>query len=400
MNDVFFKYSLVEGIYFVFSGIFSEHQPYLYPTKFMSKVTKNSLTVLSILLILGIFFYPKLKNVFKSKDEKDKKEASVGGKDAKGAKSKVSVIVTVVYPTRLDDLVNTNGTILPNEEVEIRSEISGRIVTLNIKEGDAVKKGTTLLHINDEDLQARLKKLGFNKKLAEDNEARQKKLLEKEAISQREYDIAVNSVNTISADIEDLTAQIQKMTLTAPFDGTIGFRFVSLGSYISPTTKIATLTNTNPAKIEFAVPAKYSSIVRQGSKIDFTVENSEQKYVGIVYAIDPKIDPDTRTLQIRAIAPNPSHRLIPGSFARVELVLKSKGSALLIPTEAVIPEQKGNKVFIVKNGKAIPIKVQLGTRGEKNVEVLFGLSTGDTLITTGIMQVKPDGEVDIREVIK
>ena len=361
----------------------------------MSKITKNILTVLIILLIVAGIFYPKLKTFFKPKDEKDKKKLAT---KAKGGKT--SVIVMVVNPTRLDDLVNSNGTILPNEEVEIRSEISGRIVTLNIKEGDLVRKGTTLLHINDEDLQARLKKLGYNKKLAEDNEARQKRLLEKEAISQREYDIAVNSVNTVSADMEDLSAQIQKMTLKAPFDGIIGFRFVSLGSYISPTTKIASLTNTNPAKIEFAIPAKYSSIVRVGSKIDFSVENSEQKFIGTVYAIDPKIDPDTRTLQIRAIAPNPTHKLIPGSFARVELVLKSKGSAIMIPTEAIIPEQKGNKVFVVKNGKAISVKVQLGTRSDKNVEVLSGLSTGDTLITTGIMQVKPDGEVDIREIIK
>jgi membrane fusion protein (multidrug efflux system) len=361
----------------------------------MSKITKNILTVLIILIILAGIFYPKLNALFKPKDEKEKKEVTT---KAKGGKT--SVIVTVLSPTRLDDLVNTNGTILPNEEVEIRSEISGRIVTLNIKEGDVVRKGTTLLHINDEDLQARLKKLGYNKKLAEDNEARQKRLLEKEAISQREYDIAVNSVNTVSADMEDLSAQIQKMTIKAPFDGIIGFRFVSLGSYISPTTKIATLTNTNPAKIEFAIPAKYSSIVRVGSKIDFSVENSEQKFVGTVYAIDPKIDPDTRTLQIRAIAPNPTHKLIPGSFARVELVLKSKGSAIMIPTESIIPEQKGNKVFVVKNGRAMSVKVQLGTRGDKNVEVLSGLSTGDTLITTGIMQVKPEGEVDIREIIK
>ena len=367
----------------------------------MSKITKNLLTALIIMLILLGAFYPKLKIFINSKDEKNKKEmsGSGGGKETK-AGSKTSVIVMVVSPTRLDDLVNTNGTILPNEEVEIRSEISGRIVTLSIKEGDFVRKGTTLLHINDEDLQARSRKLGFNKKLAEDNEARQQKLLDKEAISQREYDIAVNSVNTVSADIEDLAAQIQKMTIKAPFDGTIGFRFVSQGSYISPSTKIATLTNTNPAKIEFAVPAKYSSIVRVGSKIDFTVENSEQKFIGTVYAIDPKIDPDTRTLQIRAVAPNPTHRLIPGSFARIELVLRSKGSAIMIPTEAIIPEQKGNKVFIVKNGKAVPMVVQLGTRGEKNVEVLSGLSTGDTLITTGIMQVKPNGEVDVREVIK
>lgn len=360
----------------------------------MSKFTRTLLTTFIILLIIAGVFYPKLKTLFKPKNEIDKKELTGKSKNS----GKTSVIVMVVSPTRLDDLVNTNGTILPNEEVEIRSEISGRIVTLNIKEGDFVRKGTTLLHINDEDLQARLKKLGFNKKLAEDNEARQKKLLEKEAISQREYDIAVNSVNTVSADMEDLSAQIQKMTLKAPFNGTIGFRFVSLGSYISPITKIATLTNTNPAKIEFSIPAKYSSIVRVGSTIDFTVENSEQKFVGNVYAIDPKIDPDTRTLQIRAVAPNPNRRLIPGSFARIELILKSKGSALLIPTESIVPEQKGNKVFVVKNGKAVPVQIKLGTRGEKNVEVLSGLFTGDTLITTGIMQVKANEDIEIRGV--
>jgi membrane fusion protein, multidrug efflux system len=366
----------------------------------MSKITKGILTALTILMIVGLFFYPKLKKVFASK-EGDKKEQAGGGKDAKGGKGgKTSVIVMVVKAKRLDDVVNSTGTILPNEEVEIRSEVSGKIVTLNIREGDFVKRGTVLFHINDEDLQARLKKLGFNKKLAEDNEARQKKLLEKEAISQREYDISVNSVNTISADIEDLQAQLQKTTVKAPFDGTIGFRYVSLGSYISPTTKIATLTNTNPAKLEFSVPAKYASVARVGGEIDFSMEDDEQHFVGTVYAIDPKIDPQTRTLQIRATSPNAKHKLIPGAFARVELVLKTKGSAIMIPTESVVPEQKGSKVFLVKGGKATPIKVKLGTRGDKEVEVLSGLFVGDTLITTGIMQVKPDGEVDIREVIK
>ena len=366
----------------------------------MNKSTRNVITVVVIFLILGIAFYPKIK---KLTAEPDKKEAGKdkGGKGGPGGKGgKTAVVVTVVKETRLDDMISSTGSILPNEEVEIHSEIAGRIIQLAIKEGDLVQKGTVLFKINDDDLQARLKKLSFNKKLAEDNEARQKVLLQKEAISQREYDIAVNSVNTIEADIEDLKVQISKCTVKAPFSGTIGFRYVSLGSYISPSTKIATLTSSNPVKIEFSIPAKYASAIRKGNNIEFTTENEEKSFNGKVYAIDPKIDPQTRTLQIRALSPNPNNKLVPGAFAKIDLILKTKGSAIMIPTESVIPEAKGSKVFVVVNGKSVPRPVVLGTRGEKSVEILSGINKGDTLITNGIIQVKPDGEVEIKEVVE
>jgi len=370
----------------------------------MNKFTKTIISFTAIILILGLAFYPKIKKTFSASESKDNmkgKEKEKGGPGGPGGKGgKTAVIVTVVKSTKLDDILSSTGSILPNEEVEIRSEIAGRIILLNIKEGDNIQKGTVLLRINDDELQARLKKLGFNKKLAEDNEGRQKVLLQKEAISQREYDIAVNSVNTISADIEDLKSQILKTTLKAPFAGKVGFRYVSMGSYISPATKIATLTNTNPAKIEFSIPAKYATAIRQGSTIEFTTENEQKTFTGKVYAIDPKIDPLTRTLQIRALSANPSNLLVPGAYAKVNLILKSKGSAILIPTESVIPEAKGSKVFLVKNGKSVPQKVELGTRGERTVEILSGLSIGDTLITNGIIQVKPDGDVEIKEVIQ
>ena len=307
-----------------------------------------------------------------------------------------------ILPTEgpITESIYASGILKSQDQYQAFVTVNGIIEHILVKEGDVVQKGTVLLQINADELEARLKKLGYNKKLAEDNEARQKVLLQKEAISQREYDIAVNSVNTISADIEDLKSQILKTTLKAPFSGRIGFRYVSMGSYISPATKIATLTNTNPAKIEFSIPAKYATAIRQGSTIEFTTENEQKTFMGKVYAVDPKIDPLTRTLQIRALSPNPSNLLVPGAYARVNLILKSKGSAILIPTESVIPEAKGNKVFLVKNGKSVPQKVELGTRSERTVEILSGLSIGDTLITNGIIQVKPDGDVEIKEVVQ
>ncbi len=378
----------------------------------MHNLTKNLLTFLSLFLIATLAFYPKIKETYFTKKEdgmpktenKNSKEAAptkgdTKGKDGKPA-GKTSVKVTVIKLSELQDKIQTAGSILANEEVDIRSEISGRLINLYFKEGDYVRKGTPLFHINDEDLKARLRKLQFNKKLAEDNEFRQKKLLEKEAISQREYDIAVNSVNTIQADIEDLQAQISKYVVKAPFDGKIGLRYISEGSYISPSTQIATLTNLNPAKLDFSIPAKYAQNVGKGSKVNFTIDDNSDRYVATVFAIDPKIDPQTRTLQLRATTPNPQFKLIPGAFTKIELILRTKAGAILIPTEAVIPEASGSKVFIVENGKAKSMKIKLGLRGDKEVEVLEGLAKGDTLITIGTLQVKQDGDVEIKEVIK
>lgn len=360
----------------------------------MNKTTKRLITALIILFVLGLVFYPRIKEAFSTK-----KEASASGPQggrAGGGKTIVSVMV--IKPTSLDDIVKTTGTVLANEEVEIRSEVSGRITGLYFREGQYVQRGAVLIKINDDDLQAQLKKFEYSKKLAEDNEFRQRRLLEKEAISQREYDISLTSVKTIEADIENIKAQLAKTTIRAPFGGRLGLRYVSEGSYITPTSRITTLTNTNPAKVEFSVPAKYSDKIRVGSTIEYVTESSDVKHRGRVYAVDPKIDPQTRTLQMRATSPNANGSLIPGAFARIELITGSRGSAITIPNEAVIPEQDGHKVFLVRSGKAVPQSVNVGLRGDMSMEILNGLSFGDTLIMSGILQVKPNGPVEIREV--
>ena len=361
----------------------------------MNKTTKRLITVLIIVLLIGLAFYPRLKAYFATSS---KTQTAEGTPQANGG-GKTAVSVMVIEPATLNDVVKTTGTILANEEVEIRSEVSGKITNLYFKEGQYVQKGTVLLKINDDDLQAQAKKLEYSKKLSEDNEFRQRQLLEKEAISQREYDISLTTVKTNEADIENIKAQLAKTTIRAPFSGRLGLRYVSEGSYITPTTRISTLTNTNPAKVEFSVPAKYADRIKAGSTIQYTTESSEAEYTGRVYAVDPKIDPQTRTLQMRATSPNGNGSLLPGAFARIELIIGSRGTAITVPNEAIIPEENGHKVFLVKSGKATPRSVDVGTRGEFNMEIIKGLSAGDTLITTGILQVKPDGPVEIRNVV-
>ncbi|MBC7892760.1 MAG: efflux RND transporter periplasmic adaptor subunit [Sphingobacteriaceae bacterium] len=363
----------------------------------MKKITRVLLSVSALLLILALVFYPRLKTYLAAKSEAKGLKSETAAANAGG---KTTVRVMVISSELLNNVVKTTGSIRANEEVELHSEVSGKIIQLFIREGEAVRQGTLLLRLNDDDLTAQLSKLENQKALAQGIEDRQRRLLARQAISQQEYDISLSNVQSYEADIQNVRAQIAKTVLKAPFDGTIGLRSVSLGSYISPASPIATLTSTSPAKIDFSVPAKYASAVRRGSRLQFTVEDSERTFTGTVYAVDPKIDPQTRTLQLRATSSNPGGVLIPGAFAKIDLVLSSKPRAILVPTEAVIPDLSGQRVFLVKNGKSVSQKVELGLRGDREVEVVRGLSPGDTLITTGIQQVKNDGEVEVEAGIK
>ncbi|KER10870.1 MAG: hypothetical protein HY22_01410 [[Candidatus Thermochlorobacteriaceae] bacterium GBChlB] len=304
----------------------------------------------------------------------------------------------VLNPRKLDNKVIASGTITANEEVELRSEASGRITRILFSEGSTVKQGNLLVKINDNELQAQLQRTEYRRKLAEVREERQRKLLEQKAVSQEEYDNALNELNTLRAEIEITRAQIEKTEVRAPFDGQIGLRYVSVGAFITPTTKIATIESIRPVKIDFSVPEKYAGVVRKGDKVLFRVQSEEKKREGVVYAIEPKVDPATRTLPVRAIYPNTEGTVFPGAFAEVELQLQEIDRAFMIPTEALVPELKGQSVFVARNGKAASKKVEVGIRTDKDVQITSGLNEGDTVITTGILQLRPGMSVNFTDV--
>lgn len=352
----------------------------------MKKKILTGVVVLGVLFLLAL---PKL-NLFSSKDEQ--------GPAANLAQPKLPVEALVLKPERLDNKLVITGSVLPNESLEIKSEISGKISRIYFREGKRVKKGDLLVEINDDELEAQLTKERHNKKLNEDNEFRQRKLLEKDAISQEEYDNALNRLNVTNADIKLLEAQWEKTKIRAPFDGTIGLRFVSEGAFINSSTVIATLYNLSPAKIDFAVPGRYSTQVQPGKKIYFTIENDARVLEGEVYAIEPQIDANTRTLKVRALADNTGNLLLPGQFVRVELILQTIQNAILVPSEAVVPELNGHKVYLTKSGKASETRVEIGLRTDRNVEIVSGLSAGDTLITTGMLQMRNGLDVSLTKV--
>jgi membrane fusion protein (multidrug efflux system) len=325
------------------------------------------------------------------------KSASVPPASAVSKSSAVSVSAIVAKTERLDNTVFASGTVLANEEVELRTEASGKILRINFKEGSHVSKGDLLIKINDYDLQAQLKKLQLQIKLASESEEREKKLLAIGGVSQEEYDIALNQFNSLKADEEYIRSQIAKTEIRAPFSGLIGLKSVSEGSYISPSQSVAWLQQVDPVKIDFSIPEKYSSLIHKGDKITFTASNSNESFTGSVYAVQPRIDVSTRTLQVRALSSNKEGRIVPGSFVKVNLVLNKFNDAIMIPTQAIIPVLKGKTVLVSRNGKAETQKVETGVRTDSTIQIVAGIKAGDTVITSGLMQVRPGMAVKIGE---
>ena len=316
------------------------------------------------------------------------------GKDGKNKEITVNGIV--VKTQSFDNNLSLSGSIEANEQVEIRSEVSGIVEGIYFKEGNNVTKGQLLFKVNDVELKAQLQQAKTKQGLASENERRAKLLLQKEAISQEEYDVARADFKLAQSQVQLIDAQIAKTSVRAPFSGKIGLRSISPGTYITPSLLVAKLVNISNLKITFSIPEKYANQVKTNSNLSFTIAGSTDKYLAKVYAIEPEIEIATRTLQIRALAENKEGKLLPGTFANVELPLDIIKDAVVIPTEAIVPVQNGKKVFVSNNGKAKEVMIETTTRTDASVLVLSGLKVGDTLITSGVMSLKEEAPVKVK----
>lgn len=344
-------------------------------------------------LFLALLAFVKIKFFTKEAPSMGQPAGSSGA-----AAPPMGVTGYVMRTEKLDNKIFATGTVISSEVVDLKPEVPGKIVRMNIREGQPVSKGQLLIKLNDTDLQAQLKKYNAQLKMTDQSESRLKKLLEVKGVSQDEYDVIVNQINNIKADIEFTQAQIAKTELKAPFSGVIGLRSVSLGSYVNATSPIATIQVLNPVKVDFTIPEKYANVVRIGDVISFSTEGSNDTYTGRVFAIDNQIDPISRTLKLRATAANPGNKLRAGAFVKVNFSLKEINNAMMVPTEAIIPILKGQQVMVSKNGKATPVKIEVGVRTDTKIQVTSGLQTGDTVILSGLMAIKPNAPVKFTNV--
>ena len=342
------------------------------------------------LLILGIGAFVAYR-ITENKSEKEKNENGGGGK-----KQPTQVTGLVLQPKEFEDNLSLSGSIEANKQIDLRSEVSGIVESINFTEGSSVAKGQVLFKVNDIELRAQLAQVKTAQSLASENSRRAKLLLEKEAISQEEFDISNADFLSAKAQVQLIQAQLAKATVRAPFSGKIGLRYISKGTYVTPTTLIAKLVNTNQLKITFSIPEKYASQMKVNNTLSFTTAGSKEVFKAKIYAIEPEIEVATRTLKLRAITQNPEGKLFPGTFANVTLPLEKLTDALLVPTEALIPIQNGKKIFVVENGQAKEIIVETGARTDKEILITSGLKAGDTILTSGVMTLKDGSPVKVK----
>jgi membrane fusion protein (multidrug efflux system) len=299
----------------------------------------------------------------------------------------------IVGAERVTQNLEASGTFLAWNEVQLIPEVSGRIEVLNLREGSNVEKGEMLLVLFNEDIKAQIRKQELQLGMAKKNLSRLQDLLKINGVSQQEVDNAENQINNIQSDLKIYEANLRKTQLLAPFSGTIGFTNASLGAYINPGNPVASLQQFNPLKLEFSIPEKYLGLVSLGKKVSFLIENHADTLTAEIYAFDPKIDPGSRTLKIRARYENSKGRFLPGLFARVFLALDATENNLMVPTQSIIPETRGKKVVKYHNGKAEMLMVETGLRNADKVQIIKGLEIGDTILTSGLMFVKPQSDL-------
>ena len=322
---------------------------------------------------------------------KENKELAAADKvmsSNRNGKKALNVNAKIIKPQLLKDEIKISGSLLPDEEVDLSFETSGKIIEINFEEGSQVKKGQLLAKVNDRPLQAQLQRLVAQLKLAEDRVFRQNALLERDAVSKEAYEQVKTELATLNADIDLIEANIAQTELRAPFDGVIGLRQVSVGTYASPTTIVAKLTKVSPLKVEFSVPERYASQIKKGTNLNFRIEGKLDAFSAKVYAVESTIDPNLHQYTARALYPNTNRALLPGRYTSIQLKKEEIPNAIAIPTEAIVPEMGKDKVFLYKSGKAEPVEVTTGIRTDAEVQIVRGLQVGDTILTSGTLQLR------------
>lgn len=327
-------------------------------------------------------------------DSERKKEAQKGQRGGGGSqRPPVRAEAMTVSTSTLLNNIEIPGSIVAGETTGIHPEVAGLITGIYFKEGSYVKKGAPLFKLNDADLQAQMRKLLVQQRIARQNENRSSELLKIGGISRQDYETTQLQVSNTSADISIIQTQIAKTVIRAPFSGKVGFRTVSVGAYVTPATVMTTLSQTGSLKIDFTVPEKYIPQVKNGQFVNFTVEGLNKKFAGRIVATESNITENTRSLQVRAAVQGDAGGLVPGAFAKVTLDFPPDANAIVIPTQAVIPQARGKKVYLFRGGVADFVDVETGVRDSATIQITKGLNVGDTVLLTGLLSLRPKGKV-------
>ncbi len=321
---------------------------------------------------------------------------AAGPAAASGPAAAVAVEAEPVSVGPLAQEVVAVGTLRANESVVLRPEIAGRVARISLQEGAPVRRGQLLLALDDAVYRAELAQAEANLDRSRRLRDSGSKLFADNYISSTEMDALQTAVKVDEAAVALARARLDKTRITAPFDGLVGLRRVSVGDYLNPGQDIANLEDITPIKLDFRVPEGYLSMLRVGQVLTVRVDAfPEQAFAGQVAAIDPRVAAEDRSIAIRGEIPNADVRLRPGLFARVNLVLATRENALTLPEQAVVPQGDAHFVYRVVEGKAARTPVTLGLRQDGRAEILSGLDAGDVVVTAGHLKLADGKPVSV-----
>jgi membrane fusion protein (multidrug efflux system) len=304
----------------------------------------------------------------------------------------VETVAVMVGP--IERRLTAVGSLRSNESVIIRPEIAGRIAEFRFDEGAQVEQGQPLVLLDQSVWRAVVEQVQAALELSQANYDRAVDLLERKVGTTKARDEAFSQMRVDQAELELARARLDKSTITAPFDGVVGLRKVSVGDFVNAGDDIVNLEQIDPLKADFRIAESYLGAVRPGQRIELGVDAFPgEAFTGEVYAIDPLIDESGRSILLRARLPNPEHVLRPGLFARVTLVLNEREGAIQVPEQALVPQGQEQFVFRVVDGKAAFTKVEVGIRREGMVEITAGLGPEDEVVTAGQLKIRDGAEV-------
>lgn len=314
--------------------------------------------------------------------------------------SALSVEATQAENIWVSQSINSTGSLLPAEEIMLRAEQAGRILSIGFKEGAEVRQGELLFLIDDREFQAQREKLKIQLKLAEIEHQRNKELIKLEAVSQAELDATENKVLELKSELQLLQTKIDKCRITAPFSGKAGLRYVSPGSFVQLGESLGGLVQVNPLKLEFEVPELFAASIAKGQEIRFRLDESPDTFTAKVYATEQSLNKQSRNLKVRALVERSSADFVPGSFVSLSLAIAEAKEAIYVPAESLVAVLNGQQVWVVRDGKLVPQPVRIGRRTSQAVQITQGLQTGDTVLCTGLLQARPGKEVSIAKWVK
>ncbi len=301
----------------------------------------------------------------------------------------VTVEAVKVATASMPQTITAVGSLRSDESITVRPEVAGRISAILFNEGQRVSKGATLVKLDPSINVADVEQARANLKLAKSKFDRAVDLAKSNFISGQAKDEAENNLRVAEASLQLAEAKLAKTEIKAPFSGVIGLRVVSVGDYVKEGADVVNLEAIDPLKVDFRVPEIYMKQVQVGQALEVSLDALPGKtYEGKVYAINPLVDATGRSIVIRAQVKNADTSLRPGMFARVRLITRDAQDALVIPEQAIVPQGEEQYVFRVVDGKALRTKIAVGQRREGKVEVLGGLSSGDTVVSAGQLKLR------------